>query len=121
MQNADAYLWARIGCVASLGAAIAPWPDDYYTLVHLGVCLVCGHGAFIAFWRARNASTDGWREKQRRWFWALGIVALLFNPFLPVRLTRDTWLILELATAFLFGAHVRPDLRGRIRRAKPTK
>jgi len=33
-------------------------------------------------------------------------MALLFNPLVPVGLSRDTWVILDLAAAVVFGLTV---------------
>lgn len=37
------------------------------------------------------------------WAWALGITAVVFNPIIPVHLERDTWAVIDIAAAILFG------------------
>ena len=52
--------------------------DDYYTLLRW---VVCGVAAFAAYHAATSKKTG--------WMWALVIVALAFNPLLPVHLKRE--------------------------------
>jgi len=63
---------------------------DYYVLLRW---VVCGVGALGAF-RAVGFGKRGWA-------WALGIVALFFNPIIPVHLTRDTWGFIDVGVALL--------------------
>jgi len=75
--------------VAGYGRYHAPY-DDYYTLLRW---VVCGVAAFAAFQAGKSKKTG--------WMWALVIVALAFNPLLPVHLQRDTWAVIDLAVAVL--------------------
>ena len=63
---------------------------DYYVLLRW---VVCGIGALSAF-RAAGFGKTGWA-------WALGIVALFFNPIIPVHLTRETWGFIDVGAALL--------------------
>jgi hypothetical protein len=63
---------------------------DYYILLRW---VVCGVGALGAF-RAAGFGKRGWA-------WALGIVALFFNPIIPVHLTRETWGFIDVGVALL--------------------
>ncbi len=63
---------------------------DYYVLLRWVVCGVGGLGAF----RAAGFGKRGWA-------WALGIVALFFNPIIPVHLTRETWGFIDVGAALL--------------------
>lgn len=79
-------------------AALFPWPYGYYGLLRLAVFVV---SAWIAYeqWRFDDAASG--------WVVAFGGVALLYNPFMPVYLTREIWSVLNIATAVLFFAHLR--------------
>jgi hypothetical protein len=91
--------WERLGwsavsktCVAALLLwAIGRHPYGYYKLLRW---VVCGTGGFTA-WEAANSGKDGWAI-------TFGIVALVFNPVLPVGLDRATWAWVDLAVAILF-------------------
>ena len=89
-------LW--VGVSALLLFALFPWPYGYYVLLRLAVFVV---SAWIAYeqWKIDNAISG--------WVVAFGAVALLYNPLLPVHLTRELWIVLNLATAALFLWHFR--------------
>lgn len=77
--------------------ALLPWPYGYYTFLRLGVCAVSGWLAYEQ-WRHDNAVSG--------WVVGLGATALLFNPLLPIHLTREIWNVLDLAAAGLLVAHL---------------
>lgn len=60
--------------------ALAPLPYGYYTLLRLVVFGVTAYGAFRAVETGQTA-----------WFLVLAVLALLFNPVLPVPLGRELW------------------------------
>jgi hypothetical protein len=107
----NSYFWARVAAIAMLVAALGPWPYDYFTLMRFVVCAVTAFGSYRAYWHARTASTAPWRAKQQRWAWAFALIALLFNPFIPVHLERGTWTVIDIGVALLLIADVRSDLR----------
>jgi hypothetical protein len=88
MRSMDVYFWARIVASLFLLAAFGPWPYDYFTLMRFVVSAVTAYGSYLAYERARTASTAPWRAKQQRWSLAFGLIALLFNPFVPIHLKR---------------------------------
>ena len=88
---------------------VAPWPFliaiialvvgsfrirsyGFYTLLRLIVCGVAVYGAI----RANSQERTGWAC-------LLAGVAVLFNPLIPVHLTKNVWVVLDLATAGLLG------------------
>ena len=73
-----------------LFGALARHGYDYYVLLRW---VVCGVAAYAAF-RASEVGKKGWA-------WALGIVALFFNPIIPVHLTRQTWGFIDVGAALL--------------------
>ena len=78
--------------------ALLPWPYGYYNFLRLGVSLVSGWLAYEQ-WRHDNAVSG--------WVVGLGATALLFNPLLPIHLTREIWNVLDLAAAGLLIGHLR--------------
>jgi hypothetical protein len=70
-----------------LGAALT-WPYAYFSLLRV---VVFGCAASLA-WLLLEA-------EQTSWAVALGGVALLFNPFLPVYLTRAIWQVVDVVVA----------------------
>jgi hypothetical protein len=84
---------ATVGKVIAAGmlfAALGRQQYGYYTLLRW---VVCGVAGFTAVQAAGN--------KNAGWAWTLGIVALVFNPFVPVRFTRDVWSLVDLTAAIL--------------------
>ena len=82
---------------ALLVVAIFPWPYGYYVL--LRIC-ICGATAFLAYrqW-SRRGRFDGWVV-------VLGVVAVLYNPLIPVHLTKMLWTFINLGTAGLLLGHL---------------
>jgi len=82
------YLVATIVAAGLLFWALARHPYDYYVLLRWVVCAVGAYGAYL--FGAR---------KQTGWMVILGVIALMFNPIIPVRLSRETWRIIDIGTA----------------------
>lgn len=81
-----------------LVAAIAPWPYGYYKLLRLVVCICAG---VLTYQSYQNAG-----ERITAWVVGLVVLALLYNPIIPVHLTREIWLPINLASAAFFVAHM---------------
>ncbi|HUW19431.1 MAG TPA: DUF6804 family protein [Sedimentisphaerales bacterium] len=74
-----------------LVGALERWPYGYYQLLRL---VVCGVGVFVAY-MAYN-----WKKL---WVtWVFGFVALLFNPLVPIHLSREIWQPIDLICAISF-------------------
>lgn len=86
---------AKLIAAATLFGALARHRYDYYTLLRW---IVCGVAAIAAF-RAAAVNKSGW-------VWPLAIVALVFNPVVPVHLTRETWAFIDVGAALLLAASV---------------
>ncbi len=87
---APGLLTLKLLAAAMLIAALGRHPYGYYTLLRWVVCAV---SAFSAV-RAHEA-------KRTRWTWAFAVVALVFNPLLPVLRDRDTWAPVDVAVSLL--------------------
>jgi hypothetical protein len=76
--------------------AILRLPYGYYTFTRI---VTCGVAAFIAF--------VGFQERAAIQVWSilLVLIAVLFNPFVPIHLNRSIWFYLDLITAAIFIAH----------------
>ena len=89
-------LW--VGPIVMLVAALLPWPYGYYNF--LRIC-VCGAAAFLAYqqWTHDNAAS--------KWVVVLAAIGVLYNPLVPIHLTREIWSVLNVATAAAFVGHLR--------------
>lgn len=71
--------------------APAGWPYGYYTLLRF---VVCGSAAYLAYLGYLT---------QKQWIaWTFGIIAVLFNPFIKVYLSRDIWSFIDILVAVIF-------------------
>lgn len=89
-------LW--VGPIVMLVAALLPWPYGYYNLLRF---CIFGAAAFLAYqqWTHDDAAS--------KWVVVLAAIAALYNPLVPIHLTRDIWSVLNVATAAAFVGHLR--------------
>jgi hypothetical protein len=81
---------AAIAAVMLLGA-LGSWPYGYFTLLRWVVCTIAVVFAVYAY------------KVQRAWAsWVFGALAILFNPLVPVHLSRKTWPPVDVAAAMVF-------------------
>lgn len=79
-----------------LGIALSPLPYGYYMLTRVVVLLAA----------LPVANTTYQRDKAfTAWVALFVIVAVIFNPVVPLHLTRRVWMILNVAAANLFISH----------------
>lgn len=81
--------------IAVLLVATAKLPYGYYTFTRL---VVCATGSFFAY--------AAWNDNRIAWTILLAGVALLFNPIIPVHLTRNIWFYLDIICAGIFAGHL---------------
>ena len=62
-------------------------PYGYYTLLRI-VC--CGIFAYLA--------VQTFALKMQGWSWVLGIIAVVYNPIIPIHLTREIWSVVNIVT-----------------------
>jgi hypothetical protein len=74
-------------------ASLGRWPYFVYTILRLSVCIASGTWAYRAFEHERGV-----------WIWLFAGIALLYNPFFPIRMHRSDWTVVNLLTALLFAA-----------------
>ena len=80
-----------VAAVMLLGA-LADWSYGYYQLLRFATCGVAVYVAFMGY---------SW---QKIWAtWLFGIIAVLFNPLVPIHLSRELWQPIDLACAALFA------------------
>jgi hypothetical protein len=79
-----------------LALAIGRWPYGYYMLLRVVVFATALLIAGLICQQARAFTL---------WLGLFVVVAIIFNPIVPLHLTRGVWSILNLAGAGLFAAH----------------
>jgi hypothetical protein len=75
--------------------AMLSLPYSYYQINRVVVFFA---GAYLAY--------SAYQLKKMNWTWILGISAIVFNPFIPLRLTTGTWVILDFVVGVIFLASV---------------
>ncbi|MET4153839.1 DUF6804 family protein [Bradyrhizobium sp. RT7b] len=93
MDRVPKLLWTV--AIALLLAATMKLPYGYYTFLRIAVCSFCVVVAAFAF-----------VEKSVGWAVAFALAAVLFNPIIPVYLTRQTWFWLDVGSALMIAGHL---------------
>lgn len=69
------------------------WPYAFYIFLRIAVTGVAVYYAYYLFTL----------KKQDFWFWTLALIAILFNPFIPIYLNdKSIWGIIDIITAIFF-------------------
>lgn len=87
--------WLGLGLAGACVIALADWPYGYYQLLRLAVT---GYAMWIA-WQAFERNRTGWA-------WTFGLLAILYNPLVKIALDRDTWSVVNLATAAVIAVEL---------------
>lgn len=104
---------AKLAAIGMLvGAAFGQYPYGYYILMRLLVCGVSVFSVLESYNYYRNNN-----EYKHQAMWTYGILAAVFNPFIPLHLEQEQWAIANLVAAFLiiasFGASIDSDKIGK--------
>ena len=84
--------WLVAAVLLVVAAATGKHPYSFYTLLRWICCAVFAFSAFTA------------HEKNRvLWVWIFGVLAVLFNPIVPIHLQRDTWQIVDWVATAVIG------------------
>ena len=76
---------------AMLLLSVLPLPYGYYTLLRLVVIVVSALGIFVF-----NEMKDGTTVI------FLGLIFILFNPFIPIHLDKMVWVFIDIVVAIYF-------------------
>jgi hypothetical protein len=88
------FLWAA---VAALLVALLPMPYDGYVVVKWVVMVSCAVAAYQLL-QGRKFAFLGW---------ACAAIAALYNPMVPIHLSRGMWMLLDLVAAGFLIAVIR--------------
>ena len=87
------HLIPSLGAAVLLVAALGEWPYGYYTLLRWATCAAAIFVAYKAYlWKGNWAA------------WLFGVIAVLFNPLLPIHPSRSIWRPIDLTVAAVFVA-----------------
>ncbi len=92
------YIAWLIAAVMLVFAAVEKQPDSFYTLLRWVCCAVFAFSGVTSF-----------QMKRMLWLCIFGVLAVLFNPILPLGLNRTQWIVADwfsigamLIAAFIF-------------------
>lgn len=90
-QVQNRILFSKIVIGLLIAAMLPIWPYFYYQFLRLAVF---GAAAFSAYLYDE--------EKNQQWMLVMIVIAIVFNPVMPLYLDRQLWTILNLVAALLF-------------------
>lgn len=82
------FIVASVIAIGLLIWAYGNHPIGYYTLLRFVVCATCVYGAYYAM-----------KSERVIWMCAMALVAILFNPIIPIYLKRYHWGVIDAFTA----------------------
>lgn len=86
-------IWIFFIPIALLLIGLADLPTGYYTLVRIAVCLI---SALSCYWSYKSDNKVGIATV------VFGLLALLFNPIIPVYLQdKEIWTVIVIVAAIL--------------------
>jgi hypothetical protein len=88
-----AFLYAAVPIAVLLWALAPGHAYSYFIFLRVVVCACAALFAMMFF-----------DQQRKHWLFAFVAIALLYNPFLRVHLTRDIWIVLNLLTVAAFVA-----------------
>jgi hypothetical protein len=89
----------NLSAIAALGCFLALFemPDEFYKILRFAVVAACG---FIIFDIQKSTATD----KAKSWKTiGYGLLAVIFNPILPLEMHQSDWVWFNIAGALIFG------------------
>ncbi len=108
MPNAESRLMKTPLLLASallIGSVLFVWPHYYYVAMRIVVFVATGY----LIWYCS-------RTRHRLWALVMAIIAIFFNPFVPIRFAQNPWHAIELVAALLLALSafgLDPELRMR--------
>ncbi len=69
-------------------ALLDGWQYGFFTILRFVVFSTTAYVAYLAH-----------QDQKEGWTWLLGAIAVLFNPLIPIHLTRDVWVVIDFITA----------------------
>ena len=83
-MNWSKNIFTTVSIVFLFLAILEGWPHGFYTILRW---VVCGSTVYLAIL--------AYGDKKQFWSLIFGVTALVFNPLIPFRLGRDTWVFID--------------------------
>jgi len=95
------------GVLLLLGIPNNLWPYSYYILLRWIIFITSG----IVAWGFYQSKLMGWAL-------AFGATAILFNPLVPIYLSKSSWVAIDFVTAIIFFLAAYSYKKSSLKRAK---
>jgi hypothetical protein len=94
--NFPAKVYFGVGVLLLIAAA--PLPYGFYTFIRI---IICGFSTVLSY---NNFKTT---HNNSIWPWFFLLLAVLFNPFIPIHMEKNVWMIIDiiLGAFFIFLAY----------------
>lgn len=87
----DLKSWCIIAAILLILAIPSGWPYGFYTFLRFAISIT----AVIVAWGFYKSHLPAWA-------FIFGSVAFLFNPLIPIHLSKSSWVPVDLISAVLF-------------------
>jgi hypothetical protein len=87
-------LWLVPAAMLLLG--LFPLPYGYYTFLRIVVCTSAAILCYAIFADENNLTS---------WSITFGLIAVLFNPIIPIHLKRDFWYFIDIGCSAIYVIH----------------
>lgn len=87
--------WFKIIAIGILIGAMWSHPYGYYQFLRWAITIIGAYSAYLAY-----------EYKDNTWAWIFGIIVVLFNPIIPFTFEKETWQIIDVATAIIIIINV---------------
>ena len=94
MKNEMIFKVVKIVIAALLLLAIASLPIGYYTFLRIVVCIASVVLCVVYFKNIKSLAI------------IFGVIAILFNPILPIYLSKEIWIPIDVITAIVYTVSV---------------
>jgi hypothetical protein len=93
-NNMKFYIWPGIIAIIFLILSFFDWEYGFYTILRIAITIIAIYYAYYLY---------EYLERKDFWFWLLVVIAILFNPIIPIYLyNKALWSVIDIAAAILF-------------------
>ena len=75
--------------------AVAPLPYGYYIFLRWVITII-----------AAISAIDSLSKEKVSWIWVFACIVILFNPIVPIYLTKGIWMPIDIIAAIIFLASI---------------
>ncbi len=81
--------------MAILLLALGDHPYGYYQFLRWAIMIIAGYSAYLSH-----------EEKNTAWVWIFSLMAVLFNPIIPLTFAKEIWQIIDVIVAIILAVNI---------------